>query len=96
MAQLRDPLIEREIRRAMRAAHIESLPRYPETRLLRAPTTDRLLDLFRALQHHELFAGSRRMQPQRHAAKRRTSTSVPRRTDCSAKDKVRSDVAVSR
>ena len=59
LALLLDALIEREIRRAMQAAHIESLPLYPETRLCRAPTTDRLLDLFRDLQRHHLYAGSR-------------------------------------
>lgn len=59
LALLLDALIEREMRRAMQAAHIKSLPLYPETRLCRAPTTDRLLDLFRDLQRHHLYAGSR-------------------------------------
>lgn len=62
LALLLDALIEREMRRSMHAAHIESLPLYPETRLCRAPTTDRLLDLFRDLQRHDLYAGSRSMQ----------------------------------
>jgi len=50
------------MRRAMQAAGLQSLPLYPETRLCRAPTTDRLLDLFRDLQRHDLYAGQRRMQ----------------------------------
>ena len=62
LALLLDALIERQMRCAMRVAHITSLPLYPETRLCRAPTTDRLLDLFRDLQRHELYAGPRRMQ----------------------------------
>ena len=62
LALLLDALIEREIRHAMQAAHIESLPLYPETRSCRAPTTDRLLDRFRDLQRHDLYAGPRRIQ----------------------------------
>lgn len=62
LALLLDALIEREMRRAMQAAGLQSLPLYPETRLCRAPTTDRLLDLFRDLQRHDLYAGQRRMQ----------------------------------
>ena len=59
LALLLDALIEREMRRAMQAARLSSLPLYPETRLCRAPTTDRLLDLFRDLQRHKLYANSR-------------------------------------
>src|SRR3990172_6279620 len=62
LALLLDALIEREMRRAMQAARIHSLPLYPETRLCRAPTTDRLLDLFHDLQRHDLYAGPRCMQ----------------------------------
>lgn len=61
-ALLVDALIEREIRRAMRAARIPSLPLYPEDRLCRAPTTDRLLDLFRDLRRHDLFRADRLVQ----------------------------------
>lgn len=39
-------LIERELRRQMTAAQIESLPIYPEERECRAPTTPRILELF--------------------------------------------------
>lgn len=62
LALLLDALIERELRRAMRAAGIDSLPLYPETRLCRAPTTDRLIDLFGDLQRHHLLAGYRCVQ----------------------------------
>ncbi len=61
-ALLVDALIEREIRRAMQAARIPSLPLYPEDRLCRAPTTDRVLDLFRDLRGHHLFHGDRLVQ----------------------------------
>lgn len=61
-ALLVDALIEREIRRAMRAAQIPSLPLYPEDRLCRTPTTDRLLDLFRDLRRHDLFRADRLVQ----------------------------------
>ena len=57
LALLVDALIERQMRRAMAAASIKSLPLYPEDRECRAPTTDRLLDLFRDLQQHRLFRG---------------------------------------
>jgi transposase len=62
LALLVDALIEREMRRAMVAASIESLPLYPEDRECRAPTTDRLLDLFRDLQQHRLFRGRQLVQ----------------------------------
>lgn len=62
LALLLDALIEREMRRAMRVAGLHSLPLYPETRLCRAPTTDRLLDLLRDLQRHDLLAGKRCIQ----------------------------------
>ena len=47
------------MRRAMHTTGLSELPLYPETRLCRAPTTDRLLDLFRDLQRHKLYADSR-------------------------------------
>lgn len=49
--------MEREIRRKMKEENIRSLPLYPEERLCRAPTTDRLLDLLSDLKKHELFDG---------------------------------------
>lgn len=54
LALLVDALIERQVRRAMRAARIRSLPLYPEERDCRFPTTDRMLELFESLQRHSL------------------------------------------
>jgi transposase len=53
-ALLVQTLLERELRRAMAAESLESLPLYPEGRSCRAPTTRRVLDLFEPLQRHEL------------------------------------------
>ena len=61
-ALLVDALIERELRQAMKAARIPSLPLYPEDRLCRAPTTDRVLDLFGDLRRHDLYRGGRLIQ----------------------------------
>ena len=62
LALLLDALIEREMRRSMAAAHIRSLPLYPEGRDCKAPTTRRLFELFDHLQRHELFRGDRLVQ----------------------------------
>jgi transposase len=45
-------LMERELRRAMAAAELESLPMYPEGRNCSAPTARRLLDIFEPVQRH--------------------------------------------
>lgn len=55
LALLIDALIEREMRRAMKAAHITSLPLYPEDRLCRAPTTVRLLEILGDLRSNVLL-----------------------------------------
>jgi len=47
--------IEREMRRAMKAANIPSLPLYPEDRLCRAPTTARLLEILGDLRSNVLL-----------------------------------------
>ena len=47
-------LLERELRHAMVTAEEESLPLYPEGRACRAPTARRVLDVFEAIQRHEL------------------------------------------
>jgi len=47
-------LLERELRQAMAAADEESLPLYPEQRACQSPTTRRVLDVFEAIQRHEL------------------------------------------
>ena len=54
LALLVDALIERQVRRAMRAGRIRSLPLYPEERDCRFPTTDRMLEMFESLQRHTL------------------------------------------
>ncbi len=51
---LRQTLLERELRRAMSDAELESLPLYPERRKCRTPTTRRVLDLIEPVQRHEL------------------------------------------
>ncbi len=51
---LRQTLLERELRRAMSDAELESLPLYRERRKCRTPTTRRVLDLFEPVQRHEL------------------------------------------
>ena len=54
MALCVQTLLERELRRAMVAAELETLPLYPEGRACRAPTARRVLDVFEAIQRHEL------------------------------------------
>ncbi len=54
LALLVDALIERQVRRAMRAKKIRSLPLYPEERDCRFPTTDRMLEIFESMQRHIL------------------------------------------
>ena len=59
LALLVESLLERELRRAMERAGIESLPLYPEGRACRRPTARKVIDLFEDLQRHELSAGHR-------------------------------------
>jgi transposase len=47
-------LIEREIRRNMKAADVASLPLYPEDRNCPAPSAERILAIFSNLERHEL------------------------------------------
>jgi transposase len=51
-------LLERELRRAMAARGVESLPIYPEGRACRCPTTPRLIELFENVQRHRLIVGA--------------------------------------
>ena len=53
-AMLTQTLLERELRAAMRAAGIESLPLYPEGRACKRPTTSRVLEVFEPIQRHTL------------------------------------------
>jgi transposase len=54
IALLVHALLEREVRLGMAKANISSLPLYPEERDCRAPSTERILDLFQPLQRHRL------------------------------------------
>jgi transposase len=58
-ALLVESLLERELRRAMEGAGIESLPLYPEGRACRRPTARRVIDVFEDVQRHELTEGER-------------------------------------
>jgi transposase len=51
---LTEALLERELRRAMKAQEIESLPLYPEKRPSRRPTARKVIDLFEDVQGHTL------------------------------------------
>ncbi len=54
VALLVHALIEREVRTAMAAQGIRALPLYPEERDCKAPSTDRILEVFGPLQRHLL------------------------------------------
>ncbi len=54
VALLVHALLERELRQGMVRENIDSLPLYPEERECRAPSTERILDLFTPLQRHRL------------------------------------------
>jgi transposase len=58
-ALLVESLLERELRRAMDDAGIESLPMYPEGRACRRPTARRVIDVFEDVHRHELTEGKR-------------------------------------
>ncbi len=58
-ALLAESLLERELRRAMDGAGIESLPLYPEGRACRRPTARRVIDVFEDVHRHELTEGKR-------------------------------------
>jgi transposase len=62
MALTIEALIEREIRRAMKADGIAMLPLYPERRLCKAPTTERVLELFGGLRRHRLTESGREVK----------------------------------
>jgi transposase len=56
-ALMAQTLLERELRRAMAAAGIKSLPLYPEERPCARPTAHRLIELFEPVQRHVLQIG---------------------------------------
>jgi transposase len=55
VALLVHALLERELRLGLAREKVESLPLYPEERQCRAPSTERILDLFAPLQRHRLY-----------------------------------------
>jgi transposase len=55
-------LIEREVRRRMKDEDIAALPIYPEDRHCSAPTAERILTIFSAVQRHELVDGGQVVQ----------------------------------
>ncbi len=62
VALLIHTLIEREIRKAMKASRTKSLPLYPEARACEAPTAARLLEVFENVQRHLLSKKGRLVQ----------------------------------
>ena len=62
VALLVHALIEREVRAAMAARAIKTLPLYPEDRACKAPSTDRILEIFGPLQRHLLCHTERVMR----------------------------------
>lgn len=54
LALLLAALIEREVRNAMASAALDSIEFYPELRACRAPSTERILEIFAALARHQL------------------------------------------
>lgn len=57
LALLVDALLERQLRRGMKNARLKELPLYPERRLCKHPTTERVTELFEGLQVHRLYRG---------------------------------------
>ena len=55
VALLVEALVERELRRRMKAAHLPTLPLYPEGRPCQCPTADRIFRLFDDVRRHRLL-----------------------------------------
>lgn len=62
IALLVHALLEREVRLGMARQGLDHLPLYPEERECKAPSTERILDLFAPLQRHRLRRASRLLQ----------------------------------
>lgn len=54
LALLVEALLERELRAAMKAEQVTSIPLYPEGRACKRPTTRRVIDVFDNVQRHRL------------------------------------------
>lgn len=59
IALLAHALLEREVRQGMVREKVEQIPLYPEERECRAPSTERILAVFEALQRHRLRKNNR-------------------------------------
>jgi transposase len=62
LALLAGALIEREIRAAMAAAELASIPLYPELRSCPAPSATRILEIFTGIARHHLLNDGRAVQ----------------------------------
>ena len=62
LALLTEALIEREIRTAMSAAELASIPLYPELRSCPAPSAPRILEIFNGVARHHLTSGDQTVQ----------------------------------
>ena len=62
LAMLIQALIERQVRNAMASEGIEALPLYPEERACKAPTANRILEIFEGIQRHDLMTGETTQQ----------------------------------
>jgi transposase len=62
IALLAHALLERELRLGMVRAGVQSLPLYPEQRKCKAPSTERVLDLFAPLTRHRLYTHGKIVQ----------------------------------
>ncbi len=61
-ALLVQTLLERELRKAMARAGVDTLPLYPEDRPCACPTTHRLIEVFSSIQRHEVRVGEEEPQ----------------------------------
>jgi hypothetical protein len=55
-------LIERTVRKEMEKRQISSIPIYPEGRPCKAPTADKLMDLFADVRLQHIYKGSKVIQ----------------------------------
>lgn len=54
-------LVERQLRLAMRTSGVATLPLYPERRRCKAPTAERIFELFAGLRRHRLLQGQKEL-----------------------------------
>lgn len=85
LALLVSALLEREVRRQMKKAKIESFPIYPEERLCKAPTAELVLDAFNGLRRHRLLDDHGRVLQTFHDAPTEVAQSLLRLLDVDPK-----------